>query len=301
MIVPINEAVEPLSALLTEKKLSIFAGSGVSVPSDLPTWDGFVDKYIEICRQFNEYIPAYLKFDDVLNDASRYKHKDIIKTIGALKSKIKQAENASLSTKSFNNMLYSIFAGKKPNELHELIVGTDYNWLLTSNYDNLLEDAAQNLGYKDLVVRSYTYTEPQVLAGAVYSNHSSIIHVHGMASDISIGDFVLTHEDYYKILNNNAVRMVLNAIFMQNSILFIGYGGSDPHFEDVTMALSAELNWSDTTPGLPRYYIFMKKDKMSAIPVELKKKKRNVIITHDDYCEINDCLRKLQIMHPRHK
>ena len=73
MPLTVDEAIPQLVELLTKDKLCIFAGSGVSVPSPscLPTWDGFVDKYISICAEVNQIVCNDYKFDDILQDAER--------------------------------------------------------------------------------------------------------------------------------------------------------------------------------------------------------------------------------------
>lgn len=53
MQLTMTEALPIMEKLLSERKLSIFAGSGISVDSNLPAWDGFIDRYIEICEELN--------------------------------------------------------------------------------------------------------------------------------------------------------------------------------------------------------------------------------------------------------
>ena len=64
-----TEALPIMKRILSEGKLSIFAGSGISVDSGLPTWDGFVDKYINICMKLNNGIDSSLQFEDIINVA----------------------------------------------------------------------------------------------------------------------------------------------------------------------------------------------------------------------------------------
>ena len=75
-----------LEGLLAEGKLSIFAGSGVSVDSGLPKWDGFIDKYISICEMLNQSIPDDLKFTKIIEDAKIHKGKDLIGRISVMTS-----------------------------------------------------------------------------------------------------------------------------------------------------------------------------------------------------------------------
>ena len=56
------DALPIMEQILNEGRLSIFAGSGISVESGLPAWDGFIDKYIEICEELNESLDSDLQF-----------------------------------------------------------------------------------------------------------------------------------------------------------------------------------------------------------------------------------------------
>ena len=48
MILNSDDGFVKISKLLAAGQLSIFAGSGISVNSGLPTWDGFVDIYRDL-------------------------------------------------------------------------------------------------------------------------------------------------------------------------------------------------------------------------------------------------------------
>lgn len=85
-----TDALPIMKRILSEGRLSIFAGSGISVDSGLPAWDGFIDKYIEICEKLNNSIDSSLRFTDIISDAKLNKSKNLISTISALKGKVKE-------------------------------------------------------------------------------------------------------------------------------------------------------------------------------------------------------------------
>lgn len=301
MILSVKEATDELKELLLKEKLCLFAGSGVSVDSGLPTWDGLIDVFIEISEKYNERLPAHFKFDSILNDAKNCKDKYPIRTISVLKNKILECEKMGQSIDFYVNRLQKLFLNANFNEVHELVVGTKYKYILTSNYDDLFEMAADNLSINDLALSSYSYEQIDLISQALYEEKTAIIHVHGRASNINIGKFVLTSDDYHKIRRQSAgFRQIINDIFIHYSILFIGYGGSDPHLEEVIEEINMALNWNQATfLNLPNYYIVLKKDKVDSVLSEYKKNNRTKIIMVNDYDESKQMLKDLRNIAPR--
>jgi hypothetical protein len=302
MQLTVTEALPIMKRLLEAGKLSIFAGSGISVDSKLPAWDGFIDKYIDICEDLNESLDPALQFTDIIADARASKDKDLIATITALKDKVRECKEHGVNTDFCDDELNALFYAAEPNEYHESIVSTDYRHIITTNYDSLLEKAAKNLGYKALLTRSYSYTEQQNMSIAIYSGRTAIIHAHGKISDIKLDQFVLTKDDYLAIMKHNpGFRLIINSIFLTNSVLFAGYGGSDPHFEDIISDLNMTLNWDKDGADLPRCYIMLRKDKITPIREFLNGKHRVDVISFDDYAQMKSFLRELAVAYPRGK
>ena len=135
---------------------------------------------------------------------------------------------------------------------------------------------------------------------AIYSGNTAIIHAHGKISDIKLDQFVLTNDDYLTIMKHNpGFRLIVNSIFLTTSVLFVGYGGSDPHFEDVISDLNATLKWSNDVDALPRCFIMLLKDKVTPIRKFLSDKHRVDIITFEDYQQMGRFLNDLAKSFPR--
>ncbi len=296
------EALPIIKKVLSENRLSIFAGSGISVDSGLPTWDGFVDKYIKICEKLNNSIDSDLRFTDIIIDAKTTKSKNLISTITALKDKVKDIQNKGVNTDFCEDEISQIFYAAKPCEYHGHIVSTNYKHIITTNYDLLLEKAADTEGYSGLITRSYSYNDYQNLSIAVYSGKTSIIHAHGKITDIKLDQFVLTEDDYRSIMKHNpGFRTIINSIFLTNSVLFAGYGGSDPHFEDIIRDLNMILNWDQNRADLPHCYIMLRKDKVTPIREFLNNKHRINVIAFDEYSQMKAFLKELADAYPRKK
>ena len=297
-----TEALPIIKKVLSENRMSIFAGSGISVDSGLPAWDGFVDKYIETCEKLNNSIDVNLRFTDIITDAKVTKSKNLISTITVLKDKVKEIQDKGVNTDFCGDEINQLFYAAKPCEYHKYIVSTNYRHIITTNYDSLLEKAADIEGYSGLITRSYSYNDYQNLSIAVYSGKTSIIHAHGKISDIKLNQFVLTEDDYQSIMKHNpGFRTIINSIFLTNSVLFAGYGGSDPHFEDIIRDLNMILNWDQKRADLPRCYIMLRKDKITPIREFLNNKHRIDIIAFDGYSQMKAFLKALADACPRKK
>lgn len=52
--------------------------------------------------------------------------------------------------------------------------------------------------------------------------------------------------------------ILVNNRDLKKNVLFAGYGGSDPHFEDIISDLNYTLNWGESDLNLPKCYILLK-------------------------------------------
>ena len=99
-----------------------------------------------------------------------------------------------MSTSIYDDMMNELFSGREPNDYHETIVNTDYKYILTTNYDTLLDKAAMRQKHYDLVRRIYSYKDLQKISEAVYTGEPAIIHVHGIATEVVLRSHSLQQE-----------------------------------------------------------------------------------------------------------
>src|SRR5207247_3282143 len=99
--------------------------------------------------------------------------------------------------------------------------------LLTTNYDRLLETTVTQVRHWS--PPAFTPESISSLATALYNPDFFIFKLHG---DISSAEsIVLTTRDYDRlILRSPHVRSFLQAIFLNYTLLFIGYSLRDPAF-----------------------------------------------------------------------
>lgn len=302
MSLTVTEAGEQLKPLLMQRKLLVFAGSGVSVPSHLPTWDELLDKFIVFCENLQPYLTKEERFDDLLADAKLRKQGYPAQVASVLKRRLAEIQETGVSNVlvAFKKWLNDLLSGE-PNDYHRLIVSTDYPFILTTNYDNLLEKAAEEQGYLRLVINSFTFDHTAKVAAAVYDRQPSIIHVHGDLNDLALDKFIFTAEDYQIIEKDYpGFRLALQSLFLHYSVLFVGYGASDPHLEKLMEELAHYLRWS-TQRALPRCYLILRRDKTGAVHDRYKEGLRTKIISITSYDETLALLQQLCNAAPRGK
>ncbi len=126
----------------------------------------------------------------------------------------------------------------KPVENHFLIPEIALNGVITSNYDRLVESAytISTGGSSQLTFTQHDYDvlTPQPLR----SNRFFILKAHGDYQRIST--VVLGTRDYQELqYQRPGYRDFLECVFATNTVIFIGYGGTDPDFRIVSDKLAA--------------------------------------------------------------
>jgi len=112
---------------------------------------------------------------------------------------------------------------------------TDYRGLITTNYDRLLETATTQ--FRQWTPNTFSADSVSSLAVALYNPEFFIFKLHG---DIgSAESIILTSRDYDRlILRNPHARSFLQAIFLNYTVLFVGYSLGDPDFQLILSELT---------------------------------------------------------------
>lgn len=181
-----------------------------------------------------------------------------------------------------------------PNAMHRAIISTDFPFILTTNYDELLEAAAAEMGVKEYALSSFTPTYAREVARAIRSSQRAIIHVHGSIAKMDLADFVFTDGDYARVMYDNAgLRVVMQNLFVSYSVLFVGYGGNDPHILDVLRELKHYF------PNLDNHYLLILEDEADAVMQQAQLSSYNVkVLTVADHTVTEGILRTLQQEYP---
>lgn len=203
----VNKILKDIDQWRKNNKLSVFVGSGVSLLSGLPKWDDLIKSMLKEMPNLN-YDESKLSSDDYLKISQIY-----FNTYGEEKYKDK--------------VKGSFKKDCTPNKIHDLIFALHPNHILTTNYDNLLEQEAVKVGRNFSVINA---------DDAVSSAQSSsyIVKVHG---DFSSSNFVFKEQDYLDYEQNyKLIDKLVKTIFSTNLVIFIGYGLQDYNIKLI-------LNW----------------------------------------------------------
>lgn len=307
----LNDAIPILKQLLQDNKLNIFVGSGISIKSGIPTWDDFIVKFLEMASDINFYNKKDAKdIKKIIEDANERlinvdKSFNAIEVATVLKNRLKKCVelriNSSPAFRTYNSWITLMFNNKKANENHKNIVSTDYPFVLTTNYDCLLQDAAYYLKYIEFSSNMLTYEDQIKILEAINQNISSMIHIHGVYSSLKIDKLIFTKEDYNKIIlkKYEGFSFALRMLFSRYSTLFVGYGASDPHLEEVLEELAEYFPVNDNSFALPESFLVTLRDKADTILEEYKERVGTNLIIIDNFDQYDELLFELQKSKPR--
>ena len=177
-----------------ENRLVIFVGAGVSMNSGIPSWNSLID----ILKQ--ELPTVYSSETDALKIAQVYKdargHKEYM-------DKVKEV---------------LLFNKAVPNPLHRRICSLSPCHIITTNYDDLIEQELANEFLQFHVIR-----EDKDLPQMTFPN--TLVKMHG---DYAKDNIVLTESDYFNYKDNfPLIRAFIQSLFASKLVLFVGFSFAD--------------------------------------------------------------------------
>lgn len=195
-----NQYIDFLAKELIREKLVIFVGAGVSIDSKLPSWNGLVRKFAKELGMDKEWFTT----EETLAIPEIY-----YKKFGKV---------------PYYEILDEIFCKEyEPNLIHEALEKLGVNYLITTNYDTLIEDKI-NEGYDYDIVK-----KDEDLAHT--SKGKMIIKMHG---DLENKNVILRKSEFEEYENLfPLVSTFIKGLFTANTILFIGYSLNDPNVKNI--------------------------------------------------------------------
>lgn len=188
--------------------LTFFVGAGISALSNVPTWQDLTNA---ICDEIGIEKKETYSNEDYLRIPQIYYYsinKNNNKYHGFIKNKL-----LSNSTKY--------------NSIHKEMLSLNPHSFITTNFDELIEDAATHFCQSFKVVAS-DEDVPKI------NGDRFIIKAHG---DFRHENIVLKEEDYLNYSDNfKLIETMIKSIFSTNTVVFIGYGLNDYNIKLV-------LNW----------------------------------------------------------
>lgn len=195
--------LDELARLVAQKKVVLFAGAGLSVPLNLPSWSGLV-----------RYMATELGYDpevlvpegaDYLQIAEFYKLER--NSIGELRSWMDRNWNVP------DDRLIA-------SRVHNQIVELDFPLIYTTNYDRNIERIHQLKG------KCFSKIKSVLDVANALPNETQIVKFHGDFDDDD--SLVVTESDYFERLQFEApLDVKFRADVLGRSILFVGYSLND--------------------------------------------------------------------------
>lgn len=263
-----------------DRRCAFLVGAGASKGAGLPLWGEFLGNLVATAE------------GDALIDKNRadmyrgllVRPEKFLMVAAAIKSELGPL---------FDETVERIFvkSGAKPTDLHHGIAKLDrLSFVLTINYDTLIEDAYLAAGQK-ISASSF------VNAGDVHRRLSKreffLLKAHGDANRVGDG-IVLTEVDYRSLLYTKpGYRSLLAAMFTLYSMVFVGASMADP---EINLMLGYIADAFSSTSG-PVHYALLAEEDMSEAERErwLKDFKVHVIKISkaDNYKELTEFVHAL--------
>ena len=194
----LEQDIRFLAEELEKGKLVVFVGAGVSKNSGLPEWEELIKDYANY-RGIKEFTSKqFLTIPE-----------EVFERYGSLK---------------YYEIAEKRFLGKYvPNSIHRILKKMKLTYIITTNYDTLIEDEIKNLQIvsKD---EDLPYT----------NSNRMLIKMHG---DFENKNIVLKKSDYDNYEKKfPLISTLVKGLFTTNTILFIGYSYNDVNVQQI-------MNW----------------------------------------------------------
>ncbi|PEE97785.1 hypothetical protein CON21_26250 [Bacillus thuringiensis] len=202
--------IEKIRKAKEHDKLVVFVGAGVSVNSKLPTWYDLVSELAEeMGMNVGNSVDSFMQIPQYyFNERGEKEYLEKIEGI--------------LNRKTY-----------KPNIIHEQIIDLNPKHIITTNYDDLLEQSFK-LYNKSYHVVSDNSDLPYA------SQDQMLIKMHGCLKKKNI---VLKEDDYLSYSSNfKLIETYIKSLFSTHIILFIGYSAEDPNFKLIFQWVKDILN-----------------------------------------------------------
>lgn len=185
--------ISVLKKAINERKLVVFVGAGLSIDSGIPTWTRLIDE-LKKDISIDELETDFPKIAQLYQNERD--HKDLIDKVRDI----------------------LLFKKARYNSLHEEIFELNPEFIITTNFDDLLEQVIKSKAYPFSIIKKdkeFPYSR----------NTKLLVKMHG---DLEESNIVLTEEDYLNYSSNfPLIESFIKGLFATKVILFVGYSFSD--------------------------------------------------------------------------
>jgi len=219
----VSEVVERLS---DSSRITVVVGAGASIEAGLPSWQQLIERLL--------LRAARTRFADADAEDRDLWIKETLSQDGLLgagavvEALSREQLQAWLVDELFGGLAADDFApgpiSRQVAQLRQRL--GERLTIVTSNYDDLLEQALRESGYAAKDVKSYIRQRTAVPAGAV-----PVTHLHGYAGrDETKGTLVLSEEHYHRMQRGSSWQEeFMSERLLNSNCLFVGSSLTDPN------------------------------------------------------------------------
>ncbi|MFT3747043.1 MAG: SIR2 family protein [Agriterribacter sp.] len=185
--------IQIIKSAIAERKLVLFIGAGASIDAGVPLWG-------ELVAELKKDIDIPVNENDFLRIAQLYYNER--------------------QQKEFIDRVREILKHKKLryNKIHEEVFKLSPEHIITTNFDDLLEQVIKSKAYPFSVIKKdieFPYAR----------NTKLLVKMHG---DLEEGNLVLKEDDYFEYAKDHPlIESFIKGVFATKVVLFIGYSFSD--------------------------------------------------------------------------
>ena len=204
---------ESLIEELAARRCVLFLGSGISATASTEdgikpkTWGQFIEGIKSIARNASE--------DDMKYINEQIKKEDYLLALQAI-------YDACIPADYVRYLKSEFMVDFKPSKVHEFIRKIDSKVVITTNFDSIYDNLCKGSTYSIL-----DYEEAESIVQTLKSPTNLIIKAHGTIQKPT--KLIFTSSQYFKSQQENPVFYnILYSLFLTNTVVFLGYGLSDP-------------------------------------------------------------------------
>ncbi|WCG22101.1 SIR2 family protein [Vagococcus lutrae] len=198
-------------------KIIPFVGSGISKTAGLPLWlEMFKTARDKIPKEFLPYFDLQFESKDI--DQIIETIKNVHPLISNDKDLKKEIIIPQVKKKVTNDVLL--------NSVIPEILSLESDYIITTNYDNLLEKTSRilDLDYEE----SRSIDSFQGFESLEESNY--IFHIHGTIENYD--SMIVTNQDYENLYDSEEKKRILAGLINKHSMLFLGFSMNDSYFSN---------------------------------------------------------------------
>lgn len=258
-----------------KNKGGIFVGAGLSQSAGLPGWGDLLNELIDLAEtvSFKPNVDFINNCRSLAEDSNKFL--------------LLAQELKDFLGDSFRKYVIKRFADDcpPPTPLHERLITYPYQFIVTTNYDTLLENAyVKHFGRQAKV---HSFKDSPDIAYDLWNERPFILKAHGDANKSQQG-LILTEVDYRQILfQEKGYQSILQSLFTTKTVLFLGSSLTDPELKLLLSFIHSSFH-----NGGPTHYALISEESMNSVEADGWRKNFNIQIIpynpRDNHIEVQD-------------